>query len=90
MQAIDVSLFQTNKCAFVLLWMGGFWITGCISLYATSFLPMFLGPVMGLGASKTLAKEYMPVGFIATTLFAVLKKKLPHSRQWCPSRVRIS
>ncbi|VUZ41217.1 unnamed protein product [Hymenolepis diminuta] len=48
-----------GKGAYTLLLMAGYWITECISIYITAMLPLLMGPLMGIMASKTLCSAYM-------------------------------
>ncbi|KAM7536789.1 hypothetical protein Aperf_G00000086144 [Anoplocephala perfoliata] len=44
---------------YTLALMAGYWITECISIYATAMLPLLMGPLMGIVTSSTLCADYM-------------------------------
>ncbi|VDN99414.1 unnamed protein product [Rodentolepis nana] len=48
-----------GKGAYTLLLMAGYWITECISIYITAMLPLLMGPLMGIMASKSICSAYM-------------------------------
>ncbi|VDP85115.1 unnamed protein product [Echinostoma caproni] len=48
-----------SKGAFVLLLMGGYWLTEVIPIYVTALLPIVLGPVLGLLKSSQVCQAYM-------------------------------
>ncbi|KAL5104859.1 Solute carrier family 13 member 2 [Taenia crassiceps] len=47
------------KGAYTLFLMAGYWITECISIYVTAMLPLLMGPLMGIIASKAACGAYM-------------------------------
>ncbi|KAH9281804.1 Solute carrier family 13 member 2 [Echinococcus granulosus] len=47
------------KGAYTLLLMAGYWITESISIYVTAMLPLLMGPLMGIIASKAASAAYM-------------------------------
>ncbi|VDM28271.1 unnamed protein product [Hydatigera taeniaeformis] len=54
-----VPCLQEAKGAYTLFLMAGYWITESISIYVTAMLPLLMGPLMGIVASKVACGAYM-------------------------------
>ena len=52
---------QSGYCAYVIMWMGLFWMTEVIPMAATALMPMVLMPAFGIERSSVLASTYINV-----------------------------
>ncbi|XP_071110833.1 solute carrier family 13 member 2-like [Haliotis cracherodii] len=48
-----------TQCAYVILVMAVFWITEAVPIAATSLIPIFLFPMMGLLSARTVSATYL-------------------------------
>lgn len=56
---LAVSDDEKKRCGYVMLVMGGLWVTDAVPIPITALLPMFFMPVLGLAPAKNVASKYI-------------------------------
>ena len=54
-------IFQESRCAYVICVMAIMWLTEAIPISATSLMPIFLAPMLGIATAKDMSGTYTTV-----------------------------